>query len=120
MVRSTITTQGKTVSFSVDLHYYLPLPNADKSTIFNGHFKDSKFCVAYTKVVHDCGYHDVMRWGTPSLEHYDNGNVGYQCFNYFNNEDDALEDYNARKKLTRKDFTKTIAYADVFLIENNN
>ena len=120
MVRSTITTQGKKISFSVDSNYYLPLSNADKSTIFDGHFKDSEFCVAYTRVVHDCGYHDVMMWGTPSLEYYDNGNVGYQCFNYFNSKDEALEDYNARKKLTRKDFTKTLAYADVFLVENNN
>ena len=45
--------------------------------------------------------------------------IGYQCFNFFDNEEDARKDFKDRKKLTPKTFTNTFAYADVYLIENN-
>jgi hypothetical protein len=60
-----------------------------------------------------------MRWGIPTLVHYDNGNIGYQCMNFFNDREEAMQDFKDRQKLTPKSFTKTIAYADVFFVENN-
>ena len=116
--RTTTTTEGKRISFMIgDNNYYMP--DRDKSIVFDGLFKDHKFCVCYTKIVNDSGWRDEMRWGVPTLVHYDNGNVGYQCFNYFNDRNEAIEDFNGRQKLTPKEFTKTIAYADVFFVENN-
>jgi hypothetical protein len=117
-IRTTTTTKGRSITFNMgDKHYYTP--GADKSIVFDGLFKDHKFCVCYTKVCSDSGYRTEMRWGSPELVHYDNGNIGYQCFNYFNDRKEAEDDFEGRKKLTPKDFTKTFAYCDVFLVENN-
>ena len=117
--RQTTSTQGRSITFEkADNQYYTP--GADKAIVFDGLFKDHKFCVCYTKVCSDSGYRDEMRWGVPTLVHYDNGNVGYQCFNYFNDRNEAIEDFNGRQKLTPKEFTKTIAYTDVFFVENDN
>ena len=114
--RQTTTTEGKRISFMIgDNKYYMP--DRDKSIVFDGLFKDHKFCVCYTKIVRDSGYRDEMRWGVPTLVHYDNGNVGYQCFNYFNDRNEAIEDFKGRQKLTPK--CGTLAYADVFFVENN-
>jgi hypothetical protein len=55
----------------------------------------------------------------PALVRYDNGNVGYQCFNYFNDRNEAIEDFNNRQKLTPTWGKNTFAYADVFFVENN-
>lgn len=117
--RTIITTQGKSITFKLaDKLYYTP--SVSKAIIFDDNFKNYKYCVAYTKIKRDCGYRDVIRWGTPSLEYYDNGNIGYQCFNYFNDINEATKDFKGRKKLSPKSFTNTIGYGDVFLIENNN
>lgn len=114
--RQTTTTEGKRISFAIgDNNYYMP--DGDKSIVFNGSFTDHKFCVCYTKVVSDSGYRDEMRYGVPALVRYDNGNVGYQCFNYFNGRNEAIEDFKSRQKLTPK--CGILAYADVFFVENN-
>ena len=115
-IRQTITTEGKRISFNcADNQYYVV--GCDKSIVFDGLFKNHKFCVCYTKIVSDSGYRDEMRYGVPTLVHYDNGNVGYQCFNYFNDRNEAIEDFKSRQKLTPK--YGTLAYADVFFVENN-
>lgn len=117
-IRLTTTTEGKRISFKIgDSNYYMP--DEDKSIVFNGLFKGHKFCVCYTKVVRDSGYRDEMRYGVPAFVRYNNGNVGYQCFNYFNNRNEAIEDFNGRQKLTPKCGKNTFAYADVFFVENN-
>ena len=116
--RQTTTTEGKLISFTIaDNEYYIP--GRDKSIVFNGQFKGHKFCVAYTKIVSDSGYRDEMRYGVPALVRYNNGNVGYQCFNYFNNRNEAIEDFKGRQKLTPKCGKETFAYADVFFVKNN-
>lgn len=114
-IRETTTTEGRRISFDVDNHYYTPL--CDKSLVFDGLFKDHKFCVCYTKVCYDSGYREETRFGTPQLVHYDNGLVAYQNMNFFNDKKEAEEDFNNRKKLTPK--LGVYAYADVFLVENN-
>lgn len=114
-IRQTTTTEGRRISFDVDNNYYTPL--CDKSLVFDGLFKDYKFCVCYTKVCNDSGYREETRFGIPQLVHYDNGLVGYQCFNYFNDRKEAENDFDGRKKLTPK--LGVYAYADVFLVENN-
>lgn len=112
--RNTYTTQGKHIAFKVDESYYTP--GTDKSLVFNSHFKDCKYCVAYTNVADD--YHFEDRWGVP--EKISDGSVGYQNFNYFNSKEEAVEDFEGRKKLTPKSGKLTFAYADVFLIENDD
>ena len=117
-VRQTITTEGKRISFNcADNQYYVA--GRDKSIVFDGLFKNHRYCVCYTKIVNDNGYREEMRWGVPTLVHYDNGNVGYQCFNYFNDRNEAIEDFNNRQKLTPTLGKNTFAYADVFFVENN-
>lgn len=116
-IRNSVSTQGKKVVFKVDEDYYTP-ENGDKSLVFNGLFAKSKYCVAYTKVKRDCGTRMGTMYGSPALIPYDNGTIGYQCFNFFDNEEDARKDFKDRKKLTPKTFTNTFAYADVYLIEN--
>jgi hypothetical protein len=114
-IRQATTTEGRRISFDVDNHYYTPL--CDKSLVFDGFFKDHKFCVCYTKICNDSGYREETRFGTPTLVHYDNGLVAYQNMNFFNDKKEAEEDFKNRKKLTPK--LGVYAYADVFLVEND-
>lgn len=117
-IRNSVSTQGKRVKFKVDEDYYTP-ENGHKSLVFGGLFAKLKYCVAYTKVKRDCGKRFETRYGVPAWVDYDNGMIGYQCFNFFDNKEDARKDFEDRKKLTPKTFTNTFAYADVYLIENN-
>ena len=117
-IRNSVSTQGKRVEFKVDEDYYT-LENGDKSLVFDGSFVKAKYCVAYTKVKRDCGTRIETWYGVPTWVPYDNGMIGYQCFNFFDNEEEARKDFEDRKKLTPKTFTNTFAYADVYLIENN-
>ena len=104
LTRNTTTTQGKKISFYVDRYYYTP--DRDKRLIFRNTFDKSKYCVAYTSVKEVEVFSFVRNKGL----------IGYQNLNFFNNKEDALEDFKACKKLLPKDSTK--AYADVFFIEN--
>lgn len=113
--RHTTTTEGRHICFKVDNRYYTP--TCSKSLVFDGSFKGHKFCVCYTKVCNDSGYREETYFGTPRLKHYDNGLVGYQNMNFFNDKKEAEEDFKARNKLTPK--LGVCAYADVFLVENN-
>jgi len=115
MKRETITTEGKRISFDVDKDYFVV--GADKKKVFDGSFKRSKYAVAYTEVKSDVGTRFENRFGCPASVYYDNGIVGYQNFTYFNDKTEAIKDFEGRQKLTPK--IGTIAYADVFLIENN-
>ena len=40
--------------------------------------------------------------------------------NFFNDREEAMQDFKGRQKLTPKEFTKTVAYADVFFVENDS
>ena len=118
-IRQTTTTQGRRITFeTADKQYYTP--EKDKSIVFDGWFKDHKYCVCYTKVCSDSGWRDEMRWGVPTPVFYDNGNIGYQCMNFFNDREEAIQDFKGRQKLTPKEYTKAIAYADVFFVENDS
>ena len=114
-IRQTTTTEGRLISFNVDNCYYTPLCN--KSLVFDGSFKDYKFCVCYTKLCNDIGYREETRFGIPKLVRYNNGLIAYQNMNFFNDKKEAEEDFKNRKKLTPK--LGVYGYADVFLVENN-
>jgi hypothetical protein len=116
--RQTTSTEGKRVSFKIDDTYYIP--GRDKSLVFADRFKNAKFCVCYTNVYRDMGHHFENRWGSPAWVAYDNGTFGGQNFNYFNDRNEAVEDFNNRQKLTPKCFKSTFAYADVFFVENDS
>jgi hypothetical protein len=116
-VRTTTSTDGKRISFKVDDRYYMP--GGDKSLVFDGSFKDAKYCVCYTSVWRDKGHRMESRWGSPAWVEYDNGVFGGQNFNYFSSREEAMQDFSGRQKLTPKSFKNTFAYADVFFVENN-
>lgn len=106
--RTTNSTEGKRVSFSYTGKYYLP--DTDKKEFFKGIINEP-YIVAYTTIRYDKGtYINSTR-----LTEYDNGFVGHQSFQGFNTLEDAREDYELRKRLTRK--YGVHAYCDVFLIE---
>jgi hypothetical protein len=110
---NTITTQGKKISFKVDGVYYTKV---NKDELFGGEFNQGcKYCVAYTTIKHDEGWRTENRFGAPSIERYDNGIVGYQNFNFFEDKETAVTNYNDLKKLSPK--IGVIGYADVFLFE---
>jgi hypothetical protein len=117
MIRNTISTEGKQVSFKIDDNYYLP--NSDNRLVFNGHFKNMRYCVCYTNVYRDSGHRFENRFGCPAWVKYDNGAFGGQNFNFYNNKDEAIEDYKSRQKLSAKYGKNTFAYADVFFVEND-
>lgn len=114
--RQTITTEGKRISFFIDDNYYLP--GKDLSLVFNGYFSKSKYCVLYTGVFRDSGEKWVNNFGVPALERYDNGVIGGQNFNFYDNKEEALRDYEMCQKLTPKPLKSVFAYADVMLVEN--
>ena len=108
---NTTTTQGKKISFKVDGVYYT---KENKDELFDGEFNQGcNYCVAYTTIKHDRGWKGVNIWGTPSIVNYDNGIVGYQNFDFFEDKETAEDLYNQCKKLSPK--VGVIGYADVFL-----
>ncbi len=110
---NTTTTQGKKISFKADGVYYT---KENKDELFDGEFNQGcKYCVAYTTIKHDKGWRTENKFGTPSIVNYDNGIVGYQNFNFFEDKEAAEALYNDFKKLSPK--VGTIGYADVFLFE---
>ena len=114
--RQTITTEGKRISFFIDDNYYIH--GKDLSLVFNACFSKSKYCVLYTSVFRDSGEKLVNNFGVPELEKYDNGVIGGQNFNFYDNKEEALRDYEMRQKLTPKQFKSVFAYADGMLVEN--
>lgn len=114
--RKIITTEGKQISFFIDDNYYTH--GKDLSLVFNGCFSKSKYCVLYTGIYRDKGLKWVDTFGVPALEEYDNGVIGGQNFNFYDNKEEALRDYKMRQKLTPKPFKSVFAYADVMLVEN--
>lgn len=111
MVRKTITTKGKQISFVYSGRYVTPENyNADVCDfLFNGMSPDVIYCVAYTTIKDD------IRLNSITLERERYGVVGYQNFSFFTNEDDAKRDYDNSSKLTSK--LGILAYADVFLFK---
>jgi hypothetical protein len=77
-----------------------------------------KYCVLCTGIYRDNGEKLVNIFGAPAWEKYDNGVIGAQNFNFYNNKDEALKSYKMRQKLTPKQFKSVFAYADVMLVEN--
>ena len=114
--RQTITTEGKRISFFIDDNYYIN--GKDLSLVFNGCFSKSKYCVLYTGVFRDSGQKWVNNFGVPALEKYDNGVIGGQNFNFYDDKEEALRAYEMYQKLTPKQFKSVFAYADVMFVEN--
>ena len=120
--RHTTTTEGKEISFKVRQPYYTP-PSNDR-TMFNSFYEseNKKFAVSWTEIWHDKGQAPVSRFGIQVYEHYDNGYIGEQYFDFYDTKKEAEEALALKKTLTPRApeaFKMTIGYADVFLIENN-
>lgn len=119
--RTTTATDGKKITFTYDGEYYNPYSlfekERDKNIIFGSHpsFKDMPYCISYTKVVQDKGNKFENRFGVPTTIYYDNGLVGYQCYEYFNDKREAFEQYRARKQCTKYD----AQFCDIFFVEND-
>ena len=113
---TTTTTTGKKITFKVNGEYYRPENFSSHISDIFEEFKNMRYCVLYTKIVHDRGYREISSFGSPSLENYDNGLVGYQNGQFFKDEAEAKDDYAKRQKLTGYDCD----YADVFLVENKS
>lgn len=107
--------KGEKYTFKTDGEYFPPLSKNTKN-IFEG--DDSKFAAAilYTKLVKDIGYREANLWGTPCIERYDNGIVGYQCFSYYTSIEEAKRRYEGYRLLSPK--VGTIAYVDIWLAIN--
>ena len=122
MVRTSTTTQGKRVTFNVDEHYCLENDNPEKifNEVFFGMFSKMPFALGYTKVVHDKGYREEMRFGSPSIEHYDNGLVGYQNFSFYGSEEEVLLEFANKSKLSDDAFGNCCwgQYTDVIIFRN--
>ena len=112
--RTTKTTEGEKVTFQIHDDYYLG--EGDKSQLFKG-YEQFKYLVLYTTIKHDTGLKDVERWGTPTVEHYDNGWIGYQNGMFFTTLEEARKDFEGRKRLTSK--VGVVGYADVMLVTND-
>lgn len=112
MKRTTICNDGKQRTFSYEGAYYT-LENINKEEIFDG-FEDCNACVLYTTIKHDKGWREAVIYGTPRIEDYDNGLVGYQNYNFFKDIEEAKKDFENRKKLSTK--VGTIGYCDILLI----
>lgn len=116
MTRTATCTDGKTRTFTYNGDDYL-IPYAvtekDKQELFEG-FPRMKACVLYTEIVVDRGSRIGMRYGSPCLIEYNNGQVGYQNGQFFATIEEAKRDYEARKKLSAK--IGVVGYCDVQLI----
>lgn len=110
--------KGKKYTFNTSGEYFKPLSSSSIKKIFEG--KDSNYAAAilYTKLKHDAGYREENRFGTPSIERYDNGIVGYQCINYYTSLAQAKKEFEGYSQLSPK--VGTIAYVDTWLAINND
>jgi hypothetical protein len=118
MKRTTKTTQGKSVTFEIDEYYITDESSAERKheIVFDGVFANMPYCVAYTKVKHDKGANMGMLYGTPAMIPYDNGLVGYQCFDFYLEESEAKAMFASCSNLGDK-YDGTV-YCDVMVIKN--
>lgn len=116
MVRKATCTDGITRTFTYNGGtYYIPygISNEDKKDLFKD-FPNAKACVLYTEIVVDRGSRVETHYGIPCLIEYNNGQVGYQNGQFFNDITEAKHDYNLRKRLSAK--FGIIGYCDVQLV----
>ena len=116
MKRTATCTDGKTRTFTYNGGtYYIPygISDEDKKELFKD-FPNAKACVLYTEIVVDRVSRSEMRYGSPCLIEYNNGQVGYQNGQFFATIKEAERDYEARKRLSAK--VGTIGYCDVQLV----
>ena len=120
--RTAIATNGKKYTFKVDKDNYYTPENGNKSLVFDIGFDDIKFkkyAVCRTNISHDKGGRFENRFGCPQWVEYDNGLVGYQNFDFFDDKRQAEGLIKIYNEIEAKDFKYTIAYADIFLVEND-
>ena len=109
--RTSKSTEGKNVTFTCDGYYLVPPFTKDElECLFENVHNDAKAVIIFTDVVHDKGVHypEESFYGVP----FDNGLVGYQQRDYFNNLEEAKTAFELRLKTTsyKKQF------CDMFLI----
>ena len=113
--RTTISTEGKEITFKCNSGtYYVPPFTEDERALMLESFGESfPFAILCTKVQNDRGSRPAERFGTPCMEDYDNGPVGWQNIAFFRDEKEAAEQFKLTKRLTPG--IGTIGYCDILL-----
>jgi len=109
--RTSKNTEGCEVTFTCDGCYIVPQFTRDElEGLFENVDKNAKAVIIFTEVVHDKGVHypEELYYGVP----FDNGLVGYQSRDYFDNLEKAKTAFELKLKTTSH--KKKIC--DVFLI----
>ena len=76
----------------------------DKEEIFKGMPKELKYAVLYDKMYHDCGERITTRYGFPTMEKYDNGEVAFQEMGFYATMKEASERCSILPKITNKKY----------------
>lgn len=111
--RTTQTTEGKRITFTCNDGWYLvPQVTAEeKRELFSLSCKGDSYCIAYTTISHDKGINGL------TLEHFDNGLVGWQNYDFFKTEEEAKREFELKSRLSSK--VGVVGYCDVFLISKD-
>lgn len=118
--RSTTSTEGKNIAFTCNKGWYFvpPFTDEDKDFILKAFDETHPFAIVYTEVMEDRGFVETTSFGTPIIERYNNGPVGWQNIKLYDTEEEARKELAFLQKLTPK--VGTIGYCDVFLVSNND
>lgn len=118
--RTTKGTEGKNITFTCNKGWYFipPFTDEDKDFILKAFDKEHPFAIVYTEVMEDRGFVETTSFGTPTIERYNNGPVGWQNIRLYDTEEEARKELAFIQKLTPK--VCTIGYCDVFLVSKDN
>lgn len=77
-------------------------------TTMNNYFEDIsnnlKYVVVYDRIRHDCGYREVLSYGFPKREYYDNGMVSDEQMDYFKTIEEAEDRYSVLSQITNREY----------------
>ncbi len=114
--RTTISTEGKKITFKCNSGTYFvpPFTDEDKDFILKEFDGTHPFAIIYTEVMEDRGFVETTSFGTPIIERYNNDPVGWQNIKLYDTEEEARKELAFLQKLTPK--VGTIGYCDILLI----
>ena len=118
--RTTTSTEGKNISFTCNKGRYFvpPFTDEDKDFILKAFDETHPFAIVYTEVMEDRGFVETTSFGTPTIERYNNGPVGWQNIRLYDTEEEAIKELAFLQKLTPK--VCTIGYCDIFLVRKED
>lgn len=74
--------------------------------IFEGTDKKLQYAVVYDQLVRDSGWRIGTRYGSPSIDRYDNGIVAYQQMDFFTTRSEANRRSVELLKITNKKYVR--------------